>query len=220
MCDPKTQYTLLLTRAKKISPFFPLFLKKLRALSSLSLQLFDAQFREMAEKTTKNSTRTKRNAQFNVRPFYGVVQAIISRLITNFLLSTKKKQFSYDDIHRHSKIHYGICLYSANVNWVLVFFSSFRLFTSSLRIRCDSLCVSFLPTQTTFNQYTIFSVLAPSLLPLVCSVWRRYTHIYMYLHVSIYHTQKIHRRYVGPSANDSLSHQQLHFDCQRFRQNK
>lgn len=132
----------------------------------------------------------------------------------------EKKQFSYDDIHRHSKIHYGICLYSANVNWVLVFFSSFRLFTSSLRIRCDSLCVSFLPTQTTFNQYTIFSVLAPSLLPLVCSVWRRYTHIYMYLHVSIYHTQKIHRRYVGPSANDSLSHQQLHFDCQRFRQNK
>lgn len=42
----------------------------------------------------------------------------------------------------------------------------------------------------------------------------------MYLHVSIYHTQKIHRRYVGPSANDSLSHQQLHFDCQRFRHNK
>lgn len=93
MCDPKTQYTLLLTRAKKISPFFPLFLKKLRALSSLSLQPFDAQFREMAEKTTKNSTRTKRNAQFNVRPFYGVVQAIISRLITNFLLSTKKNNF-------------------------------------------------------------------------------------------------------------------------------
>lgn len=134
------------------------------------------------------------------------MQVIIFRLITNFLLGTYKFcifffSFSYDDIHRHSKIYYGICLHSANVN---CFF--FRmLFRNGF--------VSFYLLHKLIYR-ELLSLLF--LVRLLLLVWSWHTHIYAYFHVSIYHTQKIHGRLSSERLTCFYSTKQLHIDFKIF----
>lgn len=125
----------------------------------------------------------------------------------------KKNKFSYDDIHRHSKIYYGICLYSANVNWVLVFFPFFFFFLFLLLLCLfvfrlyNSCCVSFWPTQITF---VYVHYLIRSFSVACCRWYVQYGDgIHIFICISMYRFIT-HRKYTvamkGPLPMISLGH--------------
>lgn len=124
------------------------------------------------------------NAQLMLdRPFYCACKLQFSDYSPTFLLSMYKKEFffpSYDDIHRHSKIYYGIWLHSANVNCLCFFFRNRFVSVLSTQWTCFSLLSSVVLSR---------SVLCRCL---VCSVWRWYTHIYMRISMYRFITHRKH----------------------------
>lgn len=102
----------------------------------------------------------------------------------------EKKQFSYDDIHRHSKIHYGICLYSANVNWVLVFFFFFPsfYFVSSYSL-WFALCLVFAHTNDVQSVHYLFRSSSVAVAVGMFSMEKVYTYLYVSPCIDLSHTE-------------------------------
>lgn len=105
--------------------------------------------------------RVYNNVQFNRQLSFEYVQNV----------------FSYDDIHRHSKIYYGICLHSANVNCFVRsfgFFSFFFFVSCSVQLILSRLCSHFLWRCFLHRSFSVsVSVLSPG-----ATLWSCYTHIH------------------------------------------